>query len=238
MSSRLREAFATEQAKRRYVRGLFATIADRYDLITRLLSYGRDRAWKARLVSLSGAAPGQLALDLASGTGDIAFGIAGRGASVVGLDFTDRMVRLAAAKRDLGDATFLVGDMMALPFGNRVFDLVTVGYGIRNVSRIEPALAEAFRVLRPGGLMLSLDFNRPEGRWSRAIYMGYLRLIGGALGYALHRDPDTYRYIPESIQRYPGAAEVARMMQGAGFVDCRVVPLLSGLMAINMGRKT
>lgn len=238
MPTTLPSAFETEEAKRRYVRRLFATIADRYDLITRVLSVGMDQRWKRRVVGSSGAAPGVRALDLACGTGDIAFALALRGAQVTGLDVTHRMLQLARAKdaRRVAPVTFVTGDMMALPFPDRTFDVITTGYGIRNVPRIEPALEEIRRVLRPRGLVVSLDFNRPEGAVVRSVYLGYLTLVGSTLGWVLHRDPDTYRYIPESIRRYPGARGVARLMAQHGFVDCRVEPLLGGLMAINSAR--
>jgi ubiquinone/menaquinone biosynthesis methyltransferase len=234
----LPESLATPDAKGRYVRRLFATIADRYDLITRVLSYGRDAAWKRRLVEMSGAAPGMDALDLASGTGDIAFALAAHGARVSGLDLTHRMLQLARAKMpERPRVAFLAGDMMALPFGDAGFDLVTAGYGLRNVPRLEPAIDEIRRVLRPGGLLLSLDFNRPSNAAMRAIYLGYLTMAGSTLGWILHRDPDTYRYIPESIKRYPGAAGVSALLERSGFTECRVVPLLGGLMAINVARR-
>jgi demethylmenaquinone methyltransferase/2-methoxy-6-polyprenyl-1,4-benzoquinol methylase len=236
--TRLRGALASPESKAPYVRRLFHTIADRYDLITRLLSYGQDARWKRRLVTISGAGPSTRALDLACGTGDIAFGLAACGARVVGLDLTLRMLQLARAKvPPAPSVAFLTGDMMALPFADASFDLVTAGYGLRNVPRIEPAIAEIRRVLRPGGRLLSLDFNRPSNALVRGVYLGYLTVVGSALGWVLHRDPDTYRYIPESIKRYPGAQAVAGMMQEAGFTDCLVVPLLGGLMAINGARR-
>ena len=234
----LRGALASPDSKASYVRRLFHTIADRYDLITRLLSYGQDRRWKARLTAMSGARAGTRALDLASGTGDIAFALAARGARVVGLDITHRMMELARQKPGAaGVVGFVTGDMTALPCADAAFDLVTTGYGLRNVPRIEPALAEIHRVLRPGGLLLSLDFNRPSNPAVRAIYLAYLTVVGSALGLALHRDPDTYRYIPESIRRYPGADGVASLLARAGFDECRVIPLLGGLMAINTARR-
>lgn len=223
------------ETKRRYVRRLFATIADRYDLITVVLSYGRDARWKRRLVALSGAGPGARALDLACGTGDIAFALADRGARVIGLDVTHRMLQLARRKRPL--AAFVTGDMMALPFGDAQFDIVTTGYGIRNVPVIDPAIAEVARVLKPGGMLLSLDFNRPNNALVRSIYLGYLTIVGSALGFLLHRDPDTYRYIPESIKRYPGAEGVCRIAREQGFVSCKYIPVLGGLMAIHVARR-
>ena len=238
-NAHLRASLSSPEQKRAYVRRLFATIADRYDLITGLLSFGRDRTWKRRLAAMSGAGPGIRALDLACGTGDIAFAIAARGAEVTGLDVTPRMVQLARGKRgSRRTPSFLVGDMMALPFPAGSFDLVTTGYGIRNVPRIEPALAEIHRVLRPGGVLHSLDFNKPSNAIVRGVYLAYLTVVGSALGFVLHRDPDTYRYIPESIRRYPGADGVARLLESAGFTDSRVQPLLGGLMAINSARKT
>ena len=235
----LRSSLATPEGKSRYVRRLFSTIADRYDLITILLSFGLDRRWKARLAADADPRPGDRALDLACGTGDISFEIAERGARVIGLDITARMIEIARAKRRIGRAraVFLVGDMMSLPFPDGRFDVATVGYGIRNVPTIDIALGEIYRVLAPGGRVLSLDFNRPPNRMIRAVYLAYLTIVGSALGLVLHRDPDTYRYIPESIRRYPGAPGVAAAMRRLGFREVSYIPLLGGLMAINRGSK-
>ncbi len=231
----LRTAFSSPDAKRRYVRRLFTTIADRYDLITRVLSFGRDRRWKARLIALAQPAPGEAVLDLACGTGDLAFATAGRVRRVVGLDITPRMVELANAKP--GEAEFLVGDMGALPFFDRTFDLVMTGYGLRNVPVLESALGEAHRVLRPGGRLVSLDFDRPRSWLVRTLYLAYLTVVGAVLGLLLHGDPETYRYIPASIRRYPGAYGVADRMRAIGFREVEVHPVLGGLMAIHRAVK-
>jgi demethylmenaquinone methyltransferase/2-methoxy-6-polyprenyl-1,4-benzoquinol methylase len=242
----LGDRIATADGKRRYVRALFATIADRYDFITVALSYGQDRRWKRRLVDLASARSGARALDLATGTGDIAFALAARGAQVVGLDVTQRMIELAMAKRSerrsaeslaLQDVSFLVGDMLALPFPSASFDIVTTGYGLRNVPDLDVAIDEIRRVLAPGGQFLSLDFNRPENSVVRAAYLAYLTAVGGALGWALHRDPDTYRYIPASIRQYPGAGAVARRFETRGF-HVRWHAVLGGLMAIHHAVRT
>jgi demethylmenaquinone methyltransferase/2-methoxy-6-polyprenyl-1,4-benzoquinol methylase len=233
----LDERIATPEGKRRYVRTLFATIAERYDFITVLLSYGQDRRWKRRLVDLAAPSGGDRTLDLATGTGDIAFALAARGARVVGLDLTPRMIELARAKALSGGstATFLVGDMLALPFPSGSFDIVTTGYGLRNVPDLEAAIDEVGRVLKSGGQALSLDFNRPSNRLVRTVYLRYLNLVGAALGWVLHRDPDTYRYIPASIRQYPGAEAVARLMEARGFRRVRHYQVLGGLMAIHHG---
>ena len=146
---RVADRIATPEGKRSYVRALFATIADRYDFITVALSYGQDRRWKRQVVSLAAPAPGLRALDLATGTGDIAFALAGRGADVVGLDITLRMIQIASGKigrdgqeRREGPPAFLVGDMLALPFPSASFDIVTTGYGLRNVPDLGVAIDE------------------------------------------------------------------------------------------------
>jgi demethylmenaquinone methyltransferase/2-methoxy-6-polyprenyl-1,4-benzoquinol methylase len=124
--------------------------------------------------------------------------------------------------------------MLALPFADASFDVVTTGYGLRNVPDLDQALAEIRRVLVPGGRLLSLDFNRPRNPVVRAAYLAYLTVVGSALGFVLHGDPDTYRYIPESIRNYPGAHGVARMMERHGFTDARVMPVLGGFLAIHV----
>ena len=232
----LESAFDTAQSKRAYVRTLFATIADRYDLITAVLSYGQDARWKRKLVSLAEVRNGERALDLAAGTGDIALAIAARGARTIALDITHRMLQLAAAKS--AAATFITGDMISLPFSPRSFDLVTTGYGLRNVPDLNTAIDEIARVLKPGGRLLSLDFNRPENPIVRAAYLAYLTVAGSTLGWMLHRDPDTYRYIPVSIRRYPGARGVADRLAARGFDRVTVIPLLFGLMALHVAERS
>ncbi len=246
MTTSLYKAIATPDGKRRYVRALFATIADRYDFITVALSYGQDQRWKRRVIALAEPRPGLRVLDLATGTGDLAFAAAARGARVVGLDITYRMIELARRKSQpaspklaVADGErrralrFMVGDMLALPFPAASFDIVTTGYGLRNVPDLPQAIEEIRRVLAPGGQAVSLDFNRPASAWIRSAYLAYLTVVGATLGWVLHRDPDTYRYIPASIRHYPGAAAVARMFEDRGFSRVRHYRVLGGLMAIH-----
>ena len=126
---------------------------------------------------------------------------------------------------------------MALPMRDESFDVVTTGYGLRNVPDLTGALAEIHRVLRPGGLLLSLDFDRPTNRIVRSVYLAYLTVVGSTLGAVLHGDPDTYRYIPESIQRYPGAAGVCALAREAGFGRCAHSPVLGGFLALHSASK-
>ncbi len=232
----LGSAFQSPESKRAHVRGLFATIADRYDFITRVLSYGQDRRWKARLIREARVAPSDVVLDLACGTGDIALLAKAAGARrVVGLDLTQRMLVLARNKG--GDVPYVAGDMGALPIAASSVNVVTTGYGLRNVPDLDMAIGELARVVKPGGRVLSLDFNRPESAIVRWGYLAYLSVVGSALGWVLHGDPDTYRYIPASIRRYPGAAGVADRLRAHGFTEVRIIPLLGGLMTLHVAHR-
>ena len=236
----LRSTISTPDGKRRYARRLFATIADRYDFITRFLSYGQDRRWKTRLIRLAAIAPSDRVLDLACGTGDITSAAAATARMAVGLDITHRMLQLARTRPvSPGPRTvrYVAGDMLALPFVSGRFDVITVGYGLRNVVDLRGALTEVHRMLASGGRFLSLDFNRPSNGAVRAVYLAYLTVVGSMLGFALHRDPDTYRYIPESIRLYPGATGVSRMLEEAGLLDVRAFPVMGGLLVIHTARK-
>lgn len=235
--TRLEDAFRTPSTKYRYVGRLFTTIADRYDDITRILSFGRDQAWKRRVITLADIRPGHGVLDLACGTGDLALLAAARDACVIGLDLTPRMVELARRKPSRVPIRWLVGDMGALPFADASIDRITTGYGLRNVPVLSDSISEIRRVLRPGGLVCSLDFNRPRNPVVRGVYLAYLTAVGSALGWILHRDPDTYRYIPASIRRYPDARGVCALFESAGFTDVRSYPVLAGFMAIHVARR-
>ncbi len=230
----LRATIATEEGKRRYVRRLFATIADRYDFITVFLSYGQDRRWKRRLIALAALTPADRVLDLACGTGDLMLEAARTTRHVTGLDVTLRMLQLAR-RRQL--TSLIAGDMTELPFISGRFDAITTGYGLRNVPDLVHAIREIHRVLAPGGRLLSLDFNRPEHAILRGAYHVYLTVVGSLLGLALHGDADTYRYIPESIRNYPGAGGVAQLLIQNGFEHVKVVPVLGGLLAIHVAYK-
>jgi demethylmenaquinone methyltransferase / 2-methoxy-6-polyprenyl-1,4-benzoquinol methylase len=168
-------------------------------------------------------------LDLACGTGDIAL------LAAAGADITPRMIALARVKANArgARARFLVGDMTALPLPDACVDLVTTGYGLRNVIDLDAALREIHRVLKPGGRVLALDCNRPSWPPLRAAYHAYLTVVGSAVGLALHRDPDTYCYIPESIRLYPGAPAVVDRLREAGFCTARWHRVLGGLLAIH-----
>ena len=223
------------------VNALFTRIARRSDLINDLQSFGLHRFWKRRVIELSGARPGQRALDVCCGTGDLAFALARRGAETTGLDFTQSMLDVAATRsrpaKAGGPVRFLRGDAQQLPFAENTFDIVTVGYGLRNLASWETGLAEMRRVARPGGRLLVLDFGKPDcGLWRR-LYFAYLRLLVPLLGRGFCGDARAYAYILESLLHYPAQHGVAARMTELGLHDVRIISFLGGVMTINYGRK-
>jgi ubiquinone/menaquinone biosynthesis methyltransferase len=238
----LKDHISSKEKKQHYVNRLFETIAPRYDFFTAFMSYGMDSGWKRTLVRMLALKGGEAALDLACGTGDITLALARRltGGHAVGLDITQGMLDIAERKRhELGitNASFHRGDIMRMPFADGSFDAVTGGYALRNVPDAEAALVEIKRVLKPGGRFLSLDFGHPSMRLYRWLYMGYLSVVGSAVGLALHGDADTYRYIPETLKLYPGQRGVRDMMRRVGFVEAGFREFGGGITAINYGTK-
>jgi len=240
------------------VNALFATIARRYDLINDLQSIGQHRYWKRRVVALAQVSPGLCALDVCCGTGDLSFALAEQGAETIGLDFNEPMLTVAKAKvQSLKSRApipepatppvqppavrrppkFIVGNAMQLPFPDASFDIVTVGYGLRNLARWEIGLAEMARVARPGGRLLVLDFGKPDNALWRAIYFGYLRLIVPVFGLLFARRADAYAYILESLKHYPAQRGVEAKMHDLGLNHVQVISFLGGAMSINLGQK-
>jgi len=216
------------------VNALFARIAARYDLINDLQSFGLHRLWKRRVIGLAAVRPGERALDVCCGTGDLAFALARRGARVTGLDFTEPMLAVARqrAARE-GAVEFLQGDALKLPFAAAAFDVVTVGYGLRNLASWEAGLDEMVRVARPGARLLVLDFGKPDNAVWRWLYFTYLRLFVPLLGRLCCGDAQAYAYILESLKHYPAQRGVEARMRSLGLTELRTVNLLGGVMSIN-----
>jgi len=239
----LRDHIGSKEKKQVYVVRLFDTIAVRYDFFTAFMSYGMDRRWKRNVADTLELHGNELALDVACGTGDITFEIARRLTSggVIGLDITRGMVEIARRKqreRGVTNVSFHQGDIMRLPFADETFNCITGGYALRNVPDIADALLEIKRVLRPGGKFVSLDFGHPPLKFYRWLYLTYLTVVGSALGLVMHGDPDTYRYIPETLKLYPGQRGVKRMMDAAGFVKTGFREFGGGIIAINYCAKS
>jgi demethylmenaquinone methyltransferase / 2-methoxy-6-polyprenyl-1,4-benzoquinol methylase len=211
------------------VHELFATIARRYDLLNDVMTLRMHRHWKHRLVQLAGN-PRDV-LDLCCGTGDIALRF---GCRRVGVDFTDEMLRVAQSR---GDGAWVRADALRLPFSDNAFDAVTVGYGLRNLADIEAGLREIYRVLRPGGKLLSLDFGKPENPLLRRMYFAHLRFHLPLMGRWSCGDADAYSYILASLEAYPAQRGIEALMEQLGYRDCGFEEFVGGTMVINFGRK-
>lgn len=223
------------------VNDLFAQVAPRYDLINDLQSFGLHRWWKRRVVRLAAVADGAQALDVCCGTGDIAFALARCGAAVTGFDFSAAMLAVAkqraAATPGLRAPEFRQGDAQQLPFGDNVFDAVTVGYGLRNLPNWSAGLTEMHRVAKPGGRIVVLDFGKPDHALWRRVYFAYLRWAVPVFGKLFCGDSATHAYILESLLPYPAQRGVAQKMDQLGCRDVRIIHLLGGAMSINYGVK-
>jgi len=225
------------------VNHLFATIATRYDFINDLQSFGLHRNWKNRLVRMAKVTLGNRALDVCCGTGDIAERLAHAGASVTGLDFSEPMLEVARQRNSRSSQTtganpsFIQGDAMLLPFADDSFEVVSVGYGLRNLASWETGLSEMVRVTRPSGRVLVLDFGKPDNALWRWLYFTYLRLFVPVLGLVLCGNASAYAYILESLKHYPAQNGVAAKMRELGMKNVRIANLLGGVMSINYGEK-
>ncbi|HEX5397881.1 MAG TPA: bifunctional demethylmenaquinone methyltransferase/2-methoxy-6-polyprenyl-1,4-benzoquinol methylase UbiE [Verrucomicrobiae bacterium] len=226
------------------VNDLFAAIARRYDLLNDLQSFGLHRLWKRRVVLLAAARSGTRALDLCCGTGDIAFALARQGAEVTGLDFSEKMLEIArrriktsVSKHQDSSPVFVQGDALKIPFPDSSFDIVTVGYGLRNLASWEDGMDEMFRVARPGARLVVLDFGKPANALWRRFYFTHLKLSVPLIGWLFCGNAQAYAYILESLRNYPAQQAVAAKMRALNLANIRVVNLLGGAMAINYGEK-
>ena len=235
--------YSEGQQRAAKVNDLFDLVAPRYDLMNDLQSFGLHRLWKRRLVRQAGPRPAEWALDLCCGTGDIAFALARHGALVVGLDFNRPMLAVAEKKcRRLRDGAprpqFICGNALQIPFPDGSFEMVTIGYGLRNLTSCEAGLREMRRVAKPGGRLLVLDFGKPDNPLWRRIYFGYMKAFVPLLGRVFCGDAAAYAYILESLNHYPAQRGVAEKMNELGLNQVRILNLLGGVMSINYGEKT
>ncbi|MDP5306541.1 bifunctional demethylmenaquinone methyltransferase/2-methoxy-6-polyprenyl-1,4-benzoquinol methylase UbiE [Paracoccus spongiarum] len=232
-----------ENAKAGMVNDVFSSVASRYDLMNDLMSAGIHRAWKAAMMDWLAPRDGQHLLDVAGGTGDVAFRFLDRapGARVTVCDLTEEMLAEGRKRADAADKAdrlaWVAGDAMALPFADHSFDRYTISFGIRNVTRIADALAEAHRVLRPGGRLMVLEFSRipvPAMQWA---YDRYSFNVIPAMGQAVTGDRDSYQYLVESIRQFPDQDAFAAMIGAAGFERVQYRNLSMGIAALHSGWK-
>jgi demethylmenaquinone methyltransferase/2-methoxy-6-polyprenyl-1,4-benzoquinol methylase len=216
------------------VRAMFDRVARVYDRMNSVMTAGMHHRWRAQAANLAALPPDGRALDVATGTGDLAVALRARGAEVVGLDFSERMLELARAKAP--DCRFVAGNALDLPFGDEEFDAATVGFGARNFSDLRRGLAEMVRVVRPGGRVVVLEITspqRPPLSWFFGLWFDRIvPLLGRVAG-----DPDAYTYLPSSVRRFPGPRELAAELAAAGLHDVRWVLTAGGIIAIHVGTR-
>jgi demethylmenaquinone methyltransferase / 2-methoxy-6-polyprenyl-1,4-benzoquinol methylase len=233
-----------EEEKAQRVAGVFDSVARRYDLMNDLMSVGLHRTWKDFTLRMANLRPGDRALDVAGGTGDLAAGLA-RQVGADGLTvLTDINETMLARGRDrlineghVANVRFAQANAEALPFADGTFDCVTIGFGLRNVTDKPAALASMRRVLKPGGQLLVLEFSHPTSSALKPLYDTYSFRVLPFLGKLVARDEASYRYLAESIRMHPDQEKLLAMMREAGFEDCSYHNLAGGIVAVHRGRR-
>ncbi len=232
-----------EAEKAGRVQGVFSSVANKYDIMNDVMSVGIHRIWKDAMMDWLAPRPGQRLLDVAGGTGDISFRFlkrAGRGHATV-LDLTEPMLiegRKRAEAAQMSDSLdWVVGDAMALPFEDSTFDVYTISFGIRNVTRPQDALTEAFRVLKPGGRLMVLEFSQLPNPMMQASYDAYSFNVIPRMGQAIAGDRDSYQYLVESIRKFPDQDSFLAMVRAAGFENAKFRNLSMGIAALHSGWK-
>ena len=222
------------------VGAVFSGVAKKYDIMNDAMSGGMHRLWKDRFVRRVKPRGGERILDMAGGTGDIAFRMADSGAEITVSDINQDMLDVGlerAVKRGIDDFVWSCQNAEALSFADRSFDAYTIAFGIRNVTHIDRALAEAYRVLKHGGRFFCLEFSTTEWPGFKDVYDAYSHRMVPRIGKAIAGDEDSYRYLVESIRRFPPMPAFEAMIREAGFTQTRVEPIMGGLVAIHSGWK-
>ncbi len=226
------------------VRGVFDSVANKYDLMNDLMSFGVHRLWKRFAIELAGVRTGQVILDLASGTGDLAdrfAGLVGPQGLVVMSDINASMLSVGrdrmADRGHVGNIAYAQIDAEQLPLADDSLDLITIAFGLRNVTHKERALQSMFRALKPGGRALVLEFSKPTSKPLQKIYDAYSFGVLPRMGRLVANDPDSYRYLAESIRMHPDQETLKGMMEDAGFERCDVHNLTGGIVAVHRGFK-
>ena len=232
-----------EGEKAGMVHGVFSNVASRYDVMNDVMSMGIHRIWKDAMMDWLAPRDGQRLLDVAGGTGDVAFRFLKRapGAQATVLDMTESMLiegqKRAEAEQMAEKLDWIVGDAMALPFESNSFDVYTISFGIRNVVRIPDALAEAYRVLKPGGRLMVLEFSQLPVDGLQKLYDLYSFNVIPRMGQMIANDRDSYQYLVESIRKFPDQESFAAMIRQAGFEQVKYRNLSMGIAALHSGWK-
>jgi demethylmenaquinone methyltransferase/2-methoxy-6-polyprenyl-1,4-benzoquinol methylase len=228
--------------KKRRVKGVFDSVADNYDLMNDVMSMGLHRLWKRFTLAQTGLRPGQCALDVAAGSGDLSLGLARQVGAQGRVLVTDINARMLASGRDrllnagmAGNVSYVLADAEALPFPDAMLNCVTIGFGLRNVTDKNAALASMYRVLKPGARLLVLEFSTLTLAALRPVYDLYSFQLLPRLGRMLADDADSYRYLAESIRRHPAQEQLKEMMEANGFERCEYFNLSAGIVALHVG---
>src|ERR1700761_5701133 len=231
--------------KARRVRGVFDSVAGNYDLMNDLMSGGAHRLWKRFTLSLANLRPGQRALDVAGGTGDLAAGLAQQVGNRGLVILTDINAAMLGRGRDrltdqglVGNMPYVQANAEKLPFAANTFDCITIGFGLRNVTDKAAALASMRHVLKPGGQLLVLEFSQPVAPGLKPLYDTYSFRILPLLGRLVARDEASYRYLAESIRMHPGQEALLEMLKATGLAGCRYHNLAGGIVAVHRGYKS
>lgn len=226
------------------VREVFDSVADKYDVMNDVMSMGVHRLWKKYTIEMTGLRPGDKALDLASGTGDLAAQLArrvGPKGEVVSSDINYAMLGRGRArladKGVVGNINFALANAESLPFADNYFDCVTIAFGLRNVTDKDKALASIYRVLKPGGRLLVLEFSKPVAPGLKPVYDTYSFKLLPVMGKLIADDEESYRYLAESIRMHPDQETLKAMMGAAGFERCDYHNLTGGIVALHRGYK-
>lgn len=226
--------------KARTVSRMFGRIAGRYDAGNRVLSLGRDQAWRRKAARVLNPQAAHMVLDVGAGTGDLTLGVAPEAAEVVGLDLSVPMLaigRVKAGKAKTANAEFVAGDALRLPFAAASFDGLTTAFTVRNLARMDQGFAEFYRVLKPGGRMVCLEFTQPRSSVVHFVYHPYLSTVLPFLGGWVSGDRAAYRYLASSINAFPTAGALGSVIRGAGFKDVQWHLLNFGTVAIHWADK-
>ncbi|QTH63028.1 bifunctional demethylmenaquinone methyltransferase/2-methoxy-6-polyprenyl-1,4-benzoquinol methylase UbiE [Psychrosphaera ytuae] len=233
-----------KQDKEKMVAGVFHSVAAKYDIMNDLMSFGVHRLWKRYTIDASAVRPGNKVLDLAGGTGDLTrkfSEIVGEQGQVVLADINDSMIKVGREKLHnqgyVGNIEYVQANAEALPFADNTFDLVTIAFGLRNVTNKDKALASIFRVLKPGGRLLVLEFSKPQQDWLNKAYDFYSFNILPTMGQVIANDKDSYQYLSESIRMHPDQDTLKGMMEEVGFEQVQYTNLTGGIVALHKGFK-
>ena len=229
--------------KEEFVLGVFETIAPKYDMMNDLLSFRRHKAWRRFAMRKMNVKPGQTALDVACGTCDwtLSLAEASETGRIIGLDFSQNMLDVGSRKvTEAGrqnQIELIQGNAMALPFEDGRFDYATIGFALRNVPDLEKVLAEMMRVVKPGGLVVSLELSKPTWQPFKAVYYFYFRQLLPWIGKIVAKSYDQYKWLPESLVHFPDHRQLAGIFRKVGMTDVEAYPLTGGIAALHIGRK-